>query len=33
MSSPTNKALYAELEEKSPEDDHFQMNLSGWSER
>jgi hypothetical protein len=28
---PTNSARYAVLEEKSPEDDHFQM--SGWSDK
>jgi hypothetical protein len=26
---PTNKDLYVELEENSPKDDHFQMNLFG----
>jgi hypothetical protein len=29
---PKNSARYAELEENYPVDDHFQMNLSGWSD-
>jgi hypothetical protein len=29
---PKNNAWYAELEENSLEDDHFQMNLAGCSD-